>query len=182
MALNIPPRELQGPFFSSFRSLWMRPLRGTFPNILYKTATLHTYILLVLCFVFLLYNLLLDLCCLFVDWLPLLEDVRYVKSGTTFIMSPGPTRVSGVLAALDKYSLNKCWLDENVHSTDLNSLRYIIRKLKYMLFNFQSADLCINVGIELSTVFTGALRASQGLPVFRCFSQLLHTQTLYSHS
>ena len=35
-----------------------------------------------------------------------------------------------------------------------------------MLFNFQSANLCINVGIELSTVFTGALRASQGLPVF----------------
>lgn len=63
----------------------------------------------------------------------------------------------------------------------LTPLRYIIRKLKYMLFNFQSADLCINVGIELSTVFTGALRASQkGLPVFRCFSQLLHTQTLYS--
>lgn len=76
-------QRASGSFLSSFRSLWMRPLRGTFPNILYKTATLHTYILLVLCFVFLLYNLLLDLCCLFVDWLPLLEDVRYVKSGTT---------------------------------------------------------------------------------------------------
>ena len=99
-----------------------------------------------------------------------------------FIMSPGPTRVSGVLAALDKYSLNKCWLDENMHSTELNSLCYIIRKLKYMLFNFQSVNLCINVGIELSTVFTGALRASQGLLVFWCFSQLLQAQTLYSHS
>lgn len=141
MALNTPPGGPQGSFLLFIQvSLKCDLSEASFlTSCIKQQLSTHTYFWYSVLFFFLIIYYWAYVAYLLIGWLYSrvldmwnqgLLLVQY------FIMSPGPTRVSGVSAALDKYSLNKCWLDENVHSTDLNSLCYIIRKLKYMLFNF----------------------------------------------